>query len=137
VAIVPALVAVWLGFGQLFFRAHTWVLLLRPICFLSTILPDASRVGQIPSLTSLKGGIHDLMFSGHAALAITGATTVVMAASCKPTCQTALWVLKALLVTLCALQSLMIICTRKHYTVDVVVAWLLCPLLVQMQLVYP
>jgi hypothetical protein len=29
----------------------------------------------------------------------------------------------------CVCQSLCIVATRKHYTVDVVLAWILCPLL--------
>jgi hypothetical protein len=124
----PGLLAVALGppeCAALFLRAHAAVLVLRPCCFLGTILPDASGVSDPrPRLLSLAGGIHDLMFSGHVAAALCG--VLAWASTCGAGAPAAL---RAAAFAACAAQSLAILAARKHYTVDVVVAWIVCPLL--------
>lgn len=126
-AVVPGLSAVFCGpptCAALFLRTHAVVLALRPLCFLGTILPDASGVGTRPRLLSMSGGIHDLLFSGHVSAALCG-----ILAWCATSLRNGAPWAKAALLLPCVLQSLLILATRKHYTVDVVVAWILCPLL--------
>jgi hypothetical protein len=120
----PPLCAIVSGHGVLLLKIHAVLLLLRPLCFLGTVLPDASGVGKVPCLISTRGGVHDLMFSGHAALCLAGAWVMYFSEALTPSGIGALSVW-------CVVQSLAIVAAHKHYTVDVVVVWILCPLLVE------
>ena len=123
-AVLPGVAAVAAGSPQcatLFVRAHTLVLVLRPLCFLGTILPDASGVASHPRFWCTTGGIHDLVFSGHTAAALCGVLSWYHTGGTM--------LAAALGLAACVCQSLCIVATRKHYTVDVVLAWILCPLL--------
>ena len=112
--------------AELFLRTHTLVLLARPLCFLGTLLPDASQVARRPPFWSIAGGVHDLLFSGHASSALCGVLALTWhrgSGGARPGWgAVAAW-------AACVTQSLLIVASRRHYTVDVVVAWLLCPAL--------
>jgi len=143
-AVLPGLAAVVAGGPQcatLFVRAHTHILVLRPLCFLGTILPDASGVAVVPQFWCTTGGIHDLVFSGHTAAALCGVLSWYHAYGSGGHVYgggghafgggaAAVGILGVLVAFAgCVCQSLCIVATRKHYTVDVVLAWILCPLL--------
>ena len=118
---VPAYTAMAHGHLLPWLVVHALISFLRPLCFLSTLLPDASGTGQRPSFFNIRGGVHDLMFSGHTATSLAG-VCVLWPTDAAP------YVLGSLLLgTAC--QSFMILATRNHYSVDVVVAWIVVPLL--------
>lgn len=124
---VPVAAAIWAGCGLQWARVHTLVLCLRPLCYLGTLLPDASGQGRKPGWLELRGGLHDLMFSGHTAMALSGACVLAAHGPSNPTLADRL--LPGLVIAGCVSQSVLIVMTRLHYTVDVVVAWILTPLL--------
>lgn len=131
-AVLPGLAAVVAGGSQcatLFVRAHTLVLVLRPLCFLGTILPDASGVAVTPRFWCTTGGIHDLVFSGHTAAALCGVLSWYHAGAAGGAGAVGNFLMVLAAFAACVCQSLCIVATRKHYTVDVVLAWILCPLL--------
>jgi hypothetical protein len=90
---------------------HTYLLLIRFICFNVTILPAPMKLekrmvfGIIPSYT------HDLIFSGH-----------------TMTCVLSIFCVKQFLIPyvfiLSILCSLSVIIAKEHYTIDVIVAWI-------------
>ena len=90
---------------------HTYLLLLRLICYNATILPNPASLenrfvfGIIPSFT------YDLIFSGH-----------------TMTCVLSIFCVKQPLIPyvflLSILCSLSVIVAKEHYTIDVIVAWI-------------
>ena len=126
-SILPAVAAVWQGCGLWWVRVHTLILVVRPLCFLGTLLPDASGVGRRPGVLDVRGGVHDLVFSGHTASALAGAC--VLSLHADPTRGLASVLLPWAAFVGCLVQSLCILAARQHYTVDVVVAWVMAPLL--------
>ena len=100
---------------------HGWLLLFRSACFFVTLLPDASQTFCYRDTYSLKGGIHCLLFSGHTTATLMSATLWVMLG--EPSLAGGL-----VAFGICALQSVGIVYCRKHYTVDVLLAWMIVPL---------
>lgn len=99
--------------------SHALLLCMRAACFCSTLLPDASTKGKHPSaLLPVSGGIHDLVFSGHMTF------TLLMACATWHASPSG----SAALVLCCVAQSYGILMLRKHYAVDVLLAWFLTPL---------
>ena len=122
VSMLPIATCVAVGSWVAFLRLHTIVLVLRPVCFCGTLLPDASGKGARapqPHWASMTGGVHDLMFSGHVSASLLAIGAMALDGTAGP------WLILAL-VCLAAVQSLLILATHKHYTVDVVVAWIVC-----------
>jgi hypothetical protein len=110
-----------LGVLPLVAFVHSWLLLFRSACFSSTLLPDASQTFCYRDTYTLEGGIHCLVFSGHATATLMAATLWAMLAHPH---------LGAVLLAfgICVLQSIGIVYCRKHYTVDVLLAWIIAPL---------
>ena len=106
---------------------HGCILLMRAACFLCTLLPDASATPWKDARVSASGGVHDLMFSGHMAGSLM--TTFLFRRVHVPT----FWVL----LVLCGVQAFGIVSCRKHYSVDVLVAWLVVPCFVEVALGFP
>jgi hypothetical protein len=100
---------------------HSWLLLFRSACFSTTLLPDASQTFDYQDSYTFKGGIHCLVFSGHTTTTLM-CTTIWAMVTHPP----ALAILFAY--GICGLQSLGILYCRKHYTVDVLLAWIIVPL---------
>lgn len=85
---------------------------LRAICFSVTIFPAPfNKTKHVPKA---QGGNHDCMYSGHTALMLLFAYVIWQTFPC----------LGILLLVYCALGSFLIIVTRAHYTIDVIVAWI-------------
>jgi hypothetical protein len=100
---------------------HGWLCLLRTSCFSTTLLPDASQTHCYKDNYTIQGGIHCLVFSGHATATLMSATLWTM--QMQPPMYSIM-----IAFSICALQSAGIVYCRKHYTVDVLLAWLIVPL---------
>lgn len=88
------------------------VILLRIIMCRMTIFP--SPICNNSRKSQAIGGCHDCMFSGHTSLTLLIAYHIY---KCFPST-------KYVLLSYCIICSLFIIVSRSHYTIDVVVAWL-------------
>lgn len=101
-----------------FLWAHASLLAMRGSSFVLTLLPDASQQCRESPFV---GGCHDLMFSGHVALMV---LTLALARRnyALPRVATALFVAAT------ALSVALVIAVRNHYSVDVLVALFLAPL---------
>ena len=91
-------------------RAIAAMFLLRCICFFVTGLPSPCE-GRVPKSC---GGMHDCIYSGHTAL------TLIFAYFIWCYDPSTAW----LLILYCIVGSMLIIATRAHYTIDVLVAWI-------------
>jgi hypothetical protein len=102
--------------------------MLRAACMASTVLPDASQccTVNIPfSITKSRlksGSCHDLMFSGHVALTTLAS---LVAANNLP----APLIAKSVAACIIVSQMLAVTISRNHYTVDALVALIVCKLL--------
>jgi hypothetical protein len=102
--------------------------MLRSLCMASTVLPDASQccTVNIPfsiTKTGLKSGsCHDLMFSGHVSMTTLAA---LVAADYLP----APMIAKSVAASIIVSQVLAVSASRNHYTVDALVALIVCKLL--------
>ena len=108
---------------------------LRILSFLSTILPSPNyhcrtgsseydppaSVAEIFWRLDGKFGCGDLIFSSHTIFATVGGLLIHHYSRSR-------W-LKGLVWSLVVATGLLVIAARKHYTVDIVVAWYTCPLL--------
>ena len=101
-----------------FLWAHGTLMTLRGACFSTTLLPDAS---QTCSSSTYLGACHDLVFSGHVLIMSLGALTTVHFFRIPTAAQVALAVH-------CASVALFITAARNHYTLDVIVATVITPL---------
>jgi hypothetical protein len=99
---------------------HGWLMILRVACFSTTLLPDASQTHAYSGRYQISGGVHSLMFSGHTASTLMAATLCTLWSSNLCT--------GILTYGICAVQSVGIVLCRKHYTVDVLVAWMVAPI---------
>jgi len=111
---------VW-RYVKLFAFSH----LVRPLFFLSTTLPRCKTRHNIRNvLDCLNGGNHDLIFSGHA---------VGLFLSCHALCQYFNYVsgFGEVWYVYGALISFLIVFMREHYTVDILVSFLVTALLVK------
>ena len=100
-----------------FLWSHGVLMLFRAACFGSTLLPDASGMCHTSLFT---GSCHDLIFSGHVMIMLLavlyGSHFFVLPRA-----------LRLLLGADCAATSLLVIITRNHYAVDVLLAIFLTP----------
>ena len=109
--IFPLLCVILIENYEKYIICHTYLLLIRFICFNVTILPAPMKLekrmvfGIIPSYT------HDLIFSGHT-------MTCVLSIFCVEK------ILVPYVFTLSLMCSLSVILAKEHYTVDVIVAWI-------------
>eukprot|EP01138_Halocafeteria_seosinensis_P000423 gb/GECG01000436.1/.p1 GENE.gb/GECG01000436.1/~~gb/GECG01000436.1/.p1 ORF type:complete len:575 (+),score=38.02 gb/GECG01000436.1/:1-1725(+) len=110
-----------LGGLRVFLTSHGTLLTLRALSFVGTTLPDSSMVCHKGGLHI--GSCHDLIFSGHA-------TFVMLTVFCQwlvfrdVTAKWILW-LEAVLVIV---TDALIVASRNHYTVDVVISLYATPL---------
>lgn len=88
------------------------VTVLRCVCVSVTVLP--SPICRLGRGVRAVGGCHDCIFSGHTALTLVLAHTLAQMAPR----------LAIPLAAYCVLTSLLIVATRSHYTIDVLVAWI-------------
>lgn len=88
-------------------------LFVRLICTRATVLPSpiCNKYNSAPRAI---GGCHDCIFSGHTVITLLLAHQLLQ---CFPEHKEALFVY-------CILGSLAIVVTRSHYTIDVIVAWI-------------
>lgn len=93
-----------------FFAMLKYVLLIRLIIMCCTTLPPAGRVESYTTL--VEGSSYQVGCSGHAALLLLAC--LLLSANGNRTA----WL------TFAATVSLLIVLTRCHYTLDVIVAWL-------------
>ena len=127
----------------LFFEMHAAILVLRCLLVASTVLPSPLACTNRdlvlqeqewslllrPMLHFMQSGsmlswCHDFMFSGHtAALVLATLTHFELGSSL-------LWTITALLLTVSGIYVLL--ATRAHYTIDIVVACIVVPLLFQL-----
>ena len=89
------------------------VYLLRVITSSVTVLPSPICTTSRPSCKAI-GGCHDLIFSGHTSTMLIFAWHLQR---CFPEYRTHL-------ILFCILGSAVIVATRGHYTIDVIVAWI-------------
>jgi hypothetical protein len=104
---------------ELLMKRHALILLLRSLCFTMTILPDASSDSLLRTqhVWWLAGGVHDLMFSGHASM-LWLVRDVYVDSGLITTFS------RYLLTVYNVLVSLGIVVARNHYSVDVFVAFI-------------
>ncbi len=90
---------------------HTYLVLLRFICFNATILPAPMKLELRFTLGIVPNYTYDLIFSGH-----------------TMTCVLSIFCVKSFLIPYVFILSLMcslsVIITKEHYTIDVIVAWI-------------
>ena len=98
---------------------HAPLLVCRALSFRSTLLPDVTQEFKLPR--PLHGATYDLIFSGHTMFALVPTYIMVYFGWLHP------FVL-ALLVLLNIVNGAGIIWFRRHYTVDVWLAWLITTL---------
>jgi hypothetical protein len=101
-----------------FLWSHGVLMALRGTFFSATLLPDAS---QSCSSSPFLGACHDLVFSGHVLIMTLGALTSVYFFRIPAIAQ-------VLLAAHCAATALLIAAARNHYTLDILVAAVLTPL---------
>ena len=102
-----------------FLWVHGPLMVMRGLCFSSTLLPDAS---QQCTTSRYMGSCHDLIFSGHVlimALSL-GVGRLFFPATPAPT--------RGAVGLVAALTTLLIAASRNHYTVDILLALLVTPL---------
>ena len=97
---------------QSYFYYHAILMLLRFICFHSTILPPPMPLKVRFSFGVIPNFDYDLMFSGHT-------MTCVL---CLFFAQNAFCYYIILINSI--LCSIMLILTKEHYTIDIIVAWM-------------
>ena len=85
----------------------------RSLTFSCTLLPSPLSSCMVKGSQSV-GGCHDCIFSGHTAMTLVLAYFLQKA---YPSC-------KCALLSYCVIASLLITMTRAHYTIDVLVAWI-------------
>lgn len=91
--------------------SYAVLMILRALTFSVTILPSPVCSRRTKNLSI--GGCHDLVFSGHVTATLLLAHTVY---THDPRYGVALTLY-------CVLGSLLVVATRAHYTLDVLVAW--------------
>lgn len=94
---------------------HGTLMLIRGICFSSTLLPDSS---QMCSLSNHFGGCFDLLFSGHSTIMFLSTLLLIQY---FPSFSR----YKILLHGNVSLTCILIILCRNHYTIDVVISVIL------------
>jgi hypothetical protein len=107
---------------------HAPLLSLRALSYRCTLLPDVTQEFKRPGLFT--GGTFDLMFSGHVVFALIPTYCMIYFGWCHP-----LFLLFLALVNL--LNAWGIIWFRRHYTVDVWMAWLITTLFFYFSVTYP
>jgi len=95
-----------------FLRVHGILMLLRAICFSSTLLPDSS---QMCLVSSHIGSCYDLIFSGHSTAILL--TTYLIIDFFKVN-----KIIKYLLHLNNFITCFLIIICRNHYTIDIIVS---------------
>ena len=93
------------------FRTVALVIFLRSLTTVVTVLP--SPICGMKKVEAI-GGCHDCIFSGHTSMTLIFSYFIYL---CIPD-------LKELLIGYSILTSFFIIVTRSHYTIDVIVAWI-------------
>lgn len=101
---------------KLFFVLGT-VQCLRILCFSSTILPPLKTYAEKYRIGGLNGTGNEYIFSGHACYACVSAITLYEKG-----------VDIRLLILYNTISQSLIVLSRNHYTVDVVLAWIITPL---------
>jgi hypothetical protein len=94
-----------------FFNIYGFLLILRPLCFSVTIMPPPSN--SIPK-TSILGGSCDCIFSGHTAITL---LELLFLKKYYP------YLPQYLIFEV--LYCLAILISRAHYTVDIILAWII------------
>ena len=98
---------------RLFLLCHGALLALRASLFSLTLLPDAS---QSCHASLFIGSCHDLLFSGHVSIMLLA--SLVLADFFAPPAP-----LGGVLAALNVAVSALVVTSRNHYTIDVLVAW--------------
>ena len=113
-------------------RTLLWVqgslMVMRGLCFSSTLLPDSS---QQCSTSMFLGSCHDLIFSGHVLLMALCILVGLLFFPATP------WAHRALVWTLSLATTLLIAASRNHYTVDILMALFLTPLMLNFWITHP
>tara|TARA_B100001123_G_C15112497_1_gene948038 strand:+ start:359 stop:910 length:552 start_codon:yes stop_codon:yes gene_type:complete len=109
--IFPFLCVCFVNNFKKYIECHSYLILLRFICFHSTILPSPMKLenryifGIVPNYT------YDLIFSGH-----------------TMTCVLSIFCTQKIFIPYCFLLSVLcsisVIVTKEHYTIDTIIAWI-------------
>jgi hypothetical protein len=94
-----------------FIKCHSYLILLRFICFHATILPPPMKLNNRLSFGIIPNFTYDLIFSGHT-------MTCVLSIFCVNKDQIPYCLILSLLC------SISVVISKEHYTVDVIIAWL-------------
>jgi len=95
-----------------FLRKHGLLMLLRGICFSTTLLPDSS---QMCTTSSHIGSCFDLIFSGHS-------TAVILSTKVMTEFFNIDYLLSLLFDFNTVITCILIVLCRNHYTIDVIVS---------------
>ena len=109
--VFPFLCVILINNYEKYIICHTYLILLRFICFNVTILPPPMKLEKRLSFGIIPNYTYDLIFSGHT-------MTCVLSIFCV---KQSLILYTTLLSILC---SLSLIITKEHYTIDVIIAWI-------------
>lgn len=101
-----------------FLWTHAFLLCFRAISFSSTLLPDSSQTCHTSIFT---GSCYDLIYSGHVMIMLLSILLGQHFFILNP-------IINAIFILDLAVTSVLVIVTRNHYTVDVVIALLMTPL---------
>ena len=109
--VFPFLCVISINNYEKYIICHTYLILLRFICFNVTILPPPMKLEKRLSFGIIPNYTYDLIFSGH-----------------TMTCVLSIFCVKQFLIPytliLSILCSLSLIITKEHYTIDVIIAWI-------------
>lgn len=94
---------------------HGLLMLLRAVLFTVTLLPDSSRMCEISSHI---GSCFDLLFSGHSTIMLL--CSLLLDSNFKIPLP-----LKIVMYSITTITSFLIILCRNHYTIDIIVSFLL------------
>lgn len=111
-----------------FLWVHGTLMVMRGLCFSSTLIPDSS---QQCVTSKYLGSCHDLIFSGHVLIMF---LSLLVARLFFPHTHPWHW---ALLGLVALLTLFFIAAARNHYTVDIVLALLLTPLTLHFWVTHP
>ena len=101
-----------------FLWTHAFLLCFRALSFSSTLLPDSSQTCHTSIFT---GSCYDLIYSGHVMIMLLSILLGQHFFVLHP-------IINAIFLVDLAVTSILVIVTRNHYTVDVVIALLMTPL---------
>jgi len=107
----------WYDTLGVFVYLQSILMVLRAITYTVTVLPDSSQVCQFKQW-GLTGSCHDLLFSGHVSFTLIPLVVYLKLSNVYNSVILFIYIFNAMV------SSIIVISMRKHYTIDVIFAWI-------------